>query len=180
MLTKNDWNPFVLKWVRGLIGATYKDREKKYITNLPANYIKIESGLGRINPAKLLLLPLKTDDDIYGVIELAFLQDATDVVQEFLDKVASVIALNIHAATLNYKTMLLLQQSKEQTEELRAQEEEMRQNMEEMEATQEELRRREEKTQLSTTEIESMQEEFNRKEQEYLRKIADLEGRITN
>ena len=67
-----------------------------------------------------------------GVIELAFLNEVPDVAQGFLDQVAGVIALNIHAANLNYKTTRLLQQSKEQTEELQAQEEEMRQNMEEL------------------------------------------------
>jgi hypothetical protein len=128
----------------GLIGSTYKDKEKKTITNLPSTYLQIESGLGKSSPATLVLLPLKTDDgEIQGVIELAFLNEVSEVVQEFMDKVASGIALNIHAANLNYKTTRLLQQSKEQTEELQAQEEEMRQNMEELEATQEELKRRE-------------------------------------
>jgi methyl-accepting chemotaxis protein len=87
---------------------------------------------------------LKTDDgDILGVAELAFLSDVSLTMLEFLDKVSSVIALNIHAVNLSQKTTILLQQAKEQTEELRAQEEEMRQNMEELEATQEEFRRRE-------------------------------------
>lgn len=158
----------------GLIGATFGDRQKKYITNLSENYIQIESGLGQATPTKLILLPLQTDGDIYGVIELAFLEEVTDVVHEFLDKVAKVIAMNINSATLNHKTQMLLQQSKEQTEELRAQEEEMRQNMEEMEATQEELRRREESMQEKMTESEALQTEFKRKEQEYLRKIDEL------
>jgi methyl-accepting chemotaxis protein len=128
----------------GLIGSTYKDKSKKTMTNLPANYIHVESGLGTSPPATLILLPLKTDDgEIQGVVELAFLGEVSEAVQDFLDKVSSVIALNVHAANLNYKTTRLLQQSKEQTEELQAQEEEMRQNMEELEATQEELKRRE-------------------------------------
>ncbi|HEX6223911.1 MAG TPA: triple tyrosine motif-containing protein, partial [Chryseolinea sp.] len=128
----------------GLIGSTYKDKEKKTLTNLPTDYITVASGLGKSNPATLILLPLKTDDgEMHGVIELAFLNEVPPVVQGFLDQVAGVIALNIHAANLNYKTMRLLQQSKEQTEELQSQEEEMRQNMEELEATQEELKRRE-------------------------------------
>ena len=139
----------------GLIGAAYHDKEKKYIENLPANYIKIESGLGTSTPAKLILLPLKTEDgEVHGVIELAFLKDVDNAIQEFLEKVAGVIALNVHAANLNHKTMTLLQQSKEQTEELQSQEEEMRQNMEELEATQEELRRREQEYQSRIIELE--------------------------
>jgi len=126
----------------GLIGATFQDRELRYVEDVPANYIKIESGLGQAAPLKLLLLPLKTEDGVaHGVIELAFFDEVDDSMKEFLNKVSGVIALNIQAASLNQKTTLLLQQSKEQTEELRAQEEEMRQNMEELEATQEQISR---------------------------------------
>lgn len=164
----------------GLIGAAFKDKQKQYITNLPDNYTRIESGLGQSVATGLLLLPLKTDDDIYGVIELAFLSDVSDTVHEFLDKVAGVIALNIHAANLNHKTMFLLQQAKEQTEELRAQEEEMRQNMEEMEATQEDLRRREDLKKQNAIEIEAIEEKFKRKEQAYLREIAELKDRLSS
>jgi methyl-accepting chemotaxis protein len=91
-------------------------------------------------------------------MELAFLANISDGVTEFLTKVSGALALNIVAATLSHKTMLLLQQSKEQTEEMRAQEEEMRQNMEELEAT---------------------SEEFRRRELEYQKRIAELENRVT-
>jgi ligand-binding sensor domain-containing protein len=128
----------------GLIGATFQDGDRKTIDNIPEDYLKISSGLGESKPARLVLLPLKTDDgDILGVVELAFLTDISTTATEFLDRVSGVIALNIHAVNLSHKTTILLQQAKEQTEELRAQEEEMRQNMEELEATQEEFRRRE-------------------------------------
>src|SRR5690606_31594901 len=63
----------------GLIGATYKDREKKYLVNIPQNYTKVESGLGSVDPARLILLPLKTEDEIYGVVELAFFEEVSSV-----------------------------------------------------------------------------------------------------
>ena len=128
----------------GLLGETYRDREKKQIDNVPSGYLKIESGLGQALPAKIILVPLQTDDgETMGVMELGFLGAVPEEAHLFLSKACSVLALNIFATTLTEKTMLLLQQSKEQTEELRAQEEEMRQNMEELEATGEEFRRRE-------------------------------------
>jgi ligand-binding sensor domain-containing protein len=139
----------------GMIGATYEDKEKKVLENIPADYIKVESGLGMANPETIILAPLKTEDgEIVGVIEFAFLNKVPDTVHQFLDKVCSVIALNIVTANLTHKTMMLLQNSKEQTEELRAQEEEMRQSMEELEATQEEFRRREQEYQRKITELE--------------------------
>jgi ligand-binding sensor domain-containing protein len=145
----------------GLLGETYKDKEKKVLNDLPADYLKIESGLGKALPAKVILQPIQTEDgEIVGVIELAFLHDKPKMVEDFLDKVSGLIALNIVAVTLNHKTLLLLQQSKEQTEEMHAQEEEMRQNMEELEATQEEFRRREEEF---TKRIEELENQVNEK-----------------
>jgi ligand-binding sensor domain-containing protein len=141
----------------GLLGETYKDKQKKVLDTIPANYLRIESALGEALPAKIVLLPLKTEDgEVVGVMELAFLGQISEMVLEFLDKVSAVIALNIFAATLTHKTMELLQQAKAQTEELRAQEEEMRQNMEELEATSEEFRRRESEYQRKIRELEMM------------------------
>jgi DNA-binding transcriptional MerR regulator len=142
----------------GMLGETYRDKEKKILDKLPANYIKIRSGLGEALPVNVVLLPLPTEDrEVVGVIELAFLGTISDEVNQFLDKVCKVIALNIFAAMLNQKTKVLLQQSKEQTEEMQAQEEEMRQNMEELAAT---------------------TEEFQRREIEYQQRIKELEGKL--
>jgi ligand-binding sensor domain-containing protein len=141
----------------GLLGETYRDKEKKVLEHVPDAYLKIESGLGEAMPAKVVLLPLKKEDgEMVGVMEIAFLTPVTEIVLSFLDKASSVIALNIFAATLTQKTMMLLKESKERTEELRAQEEEMRQNMEELEAT---------------------SEEFKRREIEYQKRIVELEGK---
>jgi ligand-binding sensor domain-containing protein len=140
----------------GMLGETYRDKQLKILDNVPESYLKIQSGLGETESAKVILMPLKKEDgEMVGVMEVAFLGKVPDVVLNFLEKAASVIALNIFAATMTQKTMVLLQQSKEQTEELRAQEEEMRQNMEELEATSEEFRRREIEYQKRIRELES-------------------------
>jgi streptogramin lyase len=155
-VSKKHWKTDRIEVGSGMLGETYKDKEKRVLEHLPEGYLKIESGLGEAAPAKIILMPLKTEDgDVVGVMELAFLGMVTDTIETFLDKVASLIALNIFAVTLTHKTMLLLQQSKEQTEEMRAQEEEMRQNMEELEATQEEFRRRELEFQKKIDELET-------------------------
>jgi hypothetical protein len=140
----------------GILGSAYKDKQKIYLTPVPVNYIKIESGLGAIRPASIIVLPLKSDDEVVqGLVELAFMQETSELVNQFLDALSGVLALNINSVNLNERTSILLKQSKEQTEEMRAQEEEMRQNMEELEATQEELRRREEEYQARIKDLEA-------------------------
>ncbi|MEM7109119.1 MAG: PAS domain S-box protein, partial [Bacteroidota bacterium] len=112
-----------------------------YMTNIPEDYLNITSGLGLASPSSLLIVPLKTDDKIMGVIEIASFEIFDDTDLEFLEKVGASIASTITNAYTNQQTQILLEKSNQMTEEMQAQEEEMRQNMEEMQATQEEMAR---------------------------------------
>lgn len=126
----------------GLIGQCYLENDVIYITDLPQTHLTITSGLGESMPRCLILLPLKTNDKTIGVIELASFEEIDQYTLEFLKKTCESIATLIVGLKSNIKTNRLLQQTQQQTEEMRAQEEEMRQNMEELMATQEELERK--------------------------------------
>ena len=126
---------------QGLVGQAAIEKETIYMLDIPQNYMNITSGLGHATPSSLLIVPLKSNEDIIGVVEMASFEKFTDADIEFLEKVGESIASTVISAKTNQTTKELLEQSKQMTEEMKAQEEEMRQNMEEMQATQEEMAR---------------------------------------
>ena len=125
----------------GLAGQAWQEGDSIYLTEVPQNYIRITSGLGDANPTSILIVPLKLNEQIFGVVEIASFGQFKDFEVEFVQKIAESIASTISSVKINARTQRLLEESQEMTEQMRAQEEEMRQNMEELQATQEEMQR---------------------------------------
>ncbi|HPW67075.1 MAG TPA: GAF domain-containing protein [Salinivirgaceae bacterium] len=128
----------------GLVGECVLEKDKIHIKKLPNNYINIASGLGESSPKELLIIPLKTDNEVIGAIELASLSEIEPHAIELVEKVSETIASTIVKMKANLKTEQLLEQTNSQAMQMKAQEEELRQNMEEMQSTQEQMRAREE------------------------------------
>lgn len=125
----------------GLVGQAYLEKEMIFMTEAPENYVRITSGLGGANPRSIIIVPLKMEDQVIGVIELASFTEFQPYQRDFLVKVSENIASAIISSKVKDQTNRLLQESQALTEQMRAQEEEMRQNMEELQATQESLQR---------------------------------------
>jgi PAS domain S-box-containing protein len=126
-----------------LVGQCFLERETIFMTQVPKDYATITSGLGDSTPSCLIIIPLKVNETIVGVMELASLKKFAQHEIILLEKFAESVASTIATVRINERTRLLLEQSQQQAEEMRSQEEEMRQNMEELTATQEEMQRKE-------------------------------------
>jgi hypothetical protein len=128
----------------GLVGQCVQEADTIYLTEVPREYVNITSGLGEATPTAILIVPLKLDGKVYGVMELASFKAFAPYQIAFLEKLAESMASAMSTLRMQRRTHQLLEASQQQAEMLRAQEEEMRQNLEELHATQEEMRRKNE------------------------------------
>jgi PAS domain S-box-containing protein len=125
----------------GMLGQCFLEKETNIFTSVPTNYFDITSGLGEATPRYLIIVPLKYDQHVMGVIELASFQPMEKHKVEFIEKIAEnlgSVALNIQHAG---KATQLYEESQLKAKRLLEQEESLRQNIEELESTQEEMKR---------------------------------------
>ncbi len=131
-----------IKDEEGLVGRCAYEGLTVYMTEIPENYVNIKTGLGGANPRTILLVPIKSNDEVLGVIELISFNEFADYQIKMVEQIGGNLAATIANVRINQKTERLLHRSQKQTDELAQQEQEMRQNVEEMKATQEEAHQR--------------------------------------
>jgi CHASE3 domain sensor protein len=126
----------------GLIGQAFLEAQTIILKTVPKGYTSITSGLGDATPSCIVIVPLKYNDAVHAVLEIATFKayDASQI--SFLEKAGEFIASAIATAQNNETNKTVMEQLRSQAEQLRSQEEELRQNLEEMEATQEEMKRK--------------------------------------
>jgi len=154
----------IIKPGSGLVGQAFLEQETIHMVDIPDDYIKITSGLGDAPPRSLIIVPMKFNDKIYGVMEIASFNKFHKHEVEFLETIAESIASTISNVRINEQTVKLLSETQEQAEQLRTQEEEMRQNMEELSATHEQ--------------VERLKIEEERKNKEMIAKIEDYKNML--
>lgn len=125
----------------GLAGQCFTERETIYLKEIPRDYVKITSGLGEATPRNVLIVPLKTRDQVNGVLEIASFKLLEEHEVRFIETTAENIAAILSSHEMANQTKKLLEDSQQRARELAQQEEEMRQNAEELQATQEEMDR---------------------------------------
>lgn len=163
----------------GLAGQAWQEGEPVHLTEVPRDYIAITSGLGEANPRSVLIMPLKVNEQVYGVLELASFGEFAEHEVAFVAKIGESIASTLSSAQVNIRTQKMYRESTMLTEQMRAQEEEMRQNMEELMATQEELQRKQTEMETVNSHLRSREEEMRKALETVQQRERDASGNRT-
>jgi signal transduction histidine kinase/CheY-like chemotaxis protein/HAMP domain-containing protein len=152
----------------GLVGQCAKEKKRILLTDVPSDYVKINSGLGDAAPLNIIVLPVLFEGTVRGVIELASFSPFSPIHQAFLDQLPESIGLVLNTIEADTVTQNLLKQSLSQGEELRMQQEELRGSNEDL-ARQAEL--------LATQNIDA--ERKNREVEESKRLVEEKAGQLS-
>ncbi len=175
MRRKNVANEFKLG--ESLVGQAALEKKMIMITQPPADYLCIQSGLGMGTPRAILVIPFLYEETLKGVIEIASFNRFTEVQIEFLHQVMSNIAIVINSAQSRDKMQELLQQTQIQSEELQSQTEELQTQQNTLQQTNEKLQRQSQELQVQQEELREANEELEERTRELERQKNEIRAK---
>ncbi|MDB6090093.1 MAG: putative histidine kinase, atypical hybrid [Gammaproteobacteria bacterium] len=102
----------------GLVGQCAVDKQQILMQDVPADALRISSGLALCSPQNILVLPVVFEGQVKGVLELASFERFSSTHQAFLDQLTESIGVVINTIEANMRTENLLQQSQSLAQEL--------------------------------------------------------------
>ena len=117
----------------GLVGQAARENRVLHVTDVPAGYLAVASGLGRAMPAELVVAPATVDRVVQAVVELGFFRHVHAEELEFLRRVSESLGVAVRASKDRTRLEELLEETQRQAEELQTQQEELRVSNEELE-----------------------------------------------
>jgi CheY-like chemotaxis protein/signal transduction histidine kinase/HAMP domain-containing protein len=116
----------------GLVGQCAVERQRILLNDVPADSIRVSSGLITAHPRSVIVLPVLFEGQVKAVIELASLTEFTATHVAFLEQLTSSIGIVLNTIEASMRTEGLLTQSQQLAAELQAQQKELQQTNEEL------------------------------------------------
>jgi len=146
----------------GLIGESAIEQNIIHRTEIPDDFLTVTSGLIKDEkPKALLIVPIVSEDELQGVLEISSFKKFTDTQIQFLEEVALIIARALYNIKTNSNTSRLLIESQEMTNELQEQQEQLQMNALDMQAHQEQIEKTNIKLERQVIEINNAQKRQN-------------------
>ncbi len=159
----------------GLVGQSALEKQRILITDVPEDYIHIQSSLGEKIPRNILVIPFFYEDQVKGIVELGTLREFTDIQIDFIEQVMPSIGVVVNSTESRGKVEELLRQSQIQTEELQTQSEELQTQQEELTQTNTELEKRTQDLEMQKERIRQKNSELEKTQVEIEEKAQELE-----
>ncbi|MDQ3822147.1 MAG: HAMP domain-containing protein, partial [Actinomycetota bacterium] len=159
----------------GMVGQAALEKTSILITEAPADYIRITSGLGEAPPRNVIVLPALFEGQVMAVIELASFHEFSPTHQAFLEQLMESVGVVLNVIAQNARTEELLQQSQQLTQELQAQSEELQSQQDELRRSNVELEHQAQTLKASEELLQQQQEELQQTNEELEEKAQQLE-----
>ncbi|HWJ06276.1 MAG TPA: HAMP domain-containing protein, partial [Steroidobacteraceae bacterium] len=109
----------------GLVGQCAAEKRRILLSDVPSDFVKIESSLGEARRVSVVVLPVLFEGETKAVIELASLQSFSAGSLAFLDLLTQSIGAVFNTIEATMRTEGLLSQSQQLTVELQARQSEL-------------------------------------------------------
>lgn len=116
----------------GLLGMAALERTTYWLKEIPKDYVEIESGLGDAPPKSLIIVPLRAENEMPGVMEIASFSQFEEHETEFIKDIAQSIGSSLRSVQIAEQTTRLLEESRKKSEELALQDAQMRKRFDEL------------------------------------------------
>jgi HAMP domain-containing protein/CheY-like chemotaxis protein/signal transduction histidine kinase len=147
----------------GLVGQCAFEKERVLLTDVPANYIQINSGLGGAPPLNIVVLPVLFEGQIKAVIELASFQRFSEIHLTFFDQLMESIGIVLNTITSTMRTEELLKQSQTLATELQTRQSELTETNRRLQEQAKTLQESEERLRQQQDELQQTNEELEEK-----------------
>ncbi|MCK5718493.1 MAG: GAF domain-containing protein [Thiomargarita sp.] len=95
----------------GLVGQAAMEKQKILVTDIPDDYIYIQSGLGESVPKNIVVYPFMYDSAVKGVVEIGAFNELSPIQLEWLDQVMPSIGIAVNTAESRMQMQALLGKS---------------------------------------------------------------------
>jgi HAMP domain-containing protein/CheY-like chemotaxis protein/signal transduction histidine kinase len=161
----------------GLVGQCMLEKERILVTNVPASYVHVKSGLGQAAPNNIVVLPVLFEGEVKAVIELSTFHSFNDTHLTFLDQLTESIGIVLNTIEANTRTEDLLLQSQSLASELQSQQDELKKTNEQLELQAQSLRESEDLLKNQQEELRQTNEELQDKAALLARQKAEVEAK---